>query len=54
MRAGTRVTCIRSTYKLEGRLPVGIALANKLREGSRQISDTLEFDSELTVCRRPK
>ncbi len=43
------VICIRSTYKLEGRLPVGIALANKLREGSRQISDTLEFDSELTV-----
>jgi hypothetical protein len=43
------VICIRSAYKLEGRLPVGIALANKLREGSRQISDTLEFDSELTV-----
>jgi hypothetical protein len=43
------VICLRSTYKLEGRLPVGIALANKLREGSRQISDTLEFDSELTV-----
>jgi hypothetical protein len=43
------VTCLRSTYKLEGRLPTGIALANKLREGSRRISDTLEFDSELTV-----
>ena len=41
--------CLRSTYKLEGRLPVGIQLANKLREGSRRISDTLEFDSELTV-----
>ena len=40
--------CIRSTYRLEGRLPVGIALANKIREGGRQISDTLEFDSELT------
>ena len=45
----TTVICIRSTYRLEGRLPVGIALANKLREGSRQISDTLEFDSEVTV-----
>jgi hypothetical protein len=43
------VICLRSAYKLEGRLPVGIALANKLREGSRRISDTLEFDSELTV-----
>jgi len=42
------VICLRSTYKLEGRLPVGIQLANKLREG-RRISDTLEFDSELTV-----
>ncbi len=43
------VICIRSTYKLEGRLPVGIQLANKIREGTRRISDTLEFDSELTV-----
>jgi hypothetical protein len=45
------VICLRSTYKLEGRLPIGIQLANKLREGSgsRRISDTLEFDSELTV-----
>ncbi len=43
------VICVRSTYKLEGRLPTGIALANKIREGTRKISDTLEFDSELTV-----
>jgi hypothetical protein len=43
------VICLRSSYRLEGRLPVGIQLANKLREGSRRISDTLEFDSELTV-----
>jgi hypothetical protein len=45
------VICLRSTYKLEGRLPSGVQLANKLREGSgsRRISDTLEFDSELTV-----
>jgi hypothetical protein len=41
--------CLRSTYKLEGRLPTGIALANKIREGGRKISDTLEFDSELTI-----
>jgi hypothetical protein len=43
------VICLHSTYKLEGRLPIGIQLANKIREGSRRISDTLEFDSELTV-----
>ena len=41
--------CLHSTYKLEGRLPIGIALANKIREGGRRISDTLEFDGELTV-----
>jgi hypothetical protein len=30
-------------------LPAGIALANKIRESSRRISDTIEFDGELTV-----
>jgi hypothetical protein len=40
---------MRSVYQLEGRLPVGIRLANKIREGARQISDKLEFDSELTL-----
>jgi hypothetical protein len=43
------VICMHSTYKLEGRLPTGIALANKIREGSRPISDTLEFEGELTL-----
>jgi hypothetical protein len=43
------VICLHSTYKLEGRLPTGIALANKIREGSRPISDTLEFEGELTL-----
>ena len=41
--------CIHSTYKLEGRLPTGIALANKIRDSAKRISDTLEFDSELAV-----
>jgi hypothetical protein len=40
--------CIHSSYKLEGRLPAGIALANKIRE-AKKISDTLEFDSELVM-----
>jgi hypothetical protein len=43
------VICIHSSYKLEGRLPTGIALANKIRESSKRISDTLEFDSELAA-----
>jgi hypothetical protein len=41
--------CVRSVYKLEGRLPAGIALANKIRESSKKISDTLEFDSEISL-----
>jgi hypothetical protein len=41
--------CIHSSYKLEGRIPTGIALANKIRESGKQISDTLEFDSQLTM-----
>jgi hypothetical protein len=41
--------CLRSHYKLEGRLPLGIQLANKLREGTKQVADYLEFESELTL-----
>lgn len=41
--------CVRSDYKLEGRLPAGIALANKIRERAKKIDDTLEFDSELSL-----
>jgi hypothetical protein len=41
--------CIHSRYQFEGKLPVGIQLANKLRESSRKIADYLEFESELTL-----
>src|SRR5262249_39712062 len=41
--------CIRSRYPFEGKLPIGIQIANKLREGSKQIADYLEFESELTL-----
>ena len=41
--------CIRSRYQFEGKLPVGIQIANKLREGSKKIADYLEFESELTL-----
>jgi hypothetical protein len=40
--------CIRSRYQLEGKLPIGIKIANKLREG-KQIADYIEFESELTL-----
>jgi hypothetical protein len=48
----TTIICLHSTYKLEGRLPTGIALANKVRESAKKVSDTLDFDSELTVLSR--
>jgi hypothetical protein len=41
--------CVHSVYKLEGKLPMGIALANKIREGERKLSDKIEFESELRL-----
>ena len=49
---GTGVTaCIRSNYKLEGKLPIGVALANKLRDSERKLSDTIEFESEMRLLK---
>lgn len=41
--------CIESTYKLEGKLPLGIQLVNQLKEHGRKYADTIEFQSELRV-----
>src|SRR5215471_3167606 len=41
--------CIRSRYQFEGKLPLGIQVANKIRDGSKRIADYLEFESELTL-----
>ena len=41
--------CIHSLYQLEGKLPLGIQIANKLRESPKKIADYLEFESELTL-----
>ena len=41
--------CIRSRYQFEGKLPIGIQIANKLRDGPKKIADYLEFESELTL-----
>jgi len=41
--------CIESRYPLEGKLPTGIRLANKLEEGGRKISEFMEFQSEIRV-----
>jgi len=37
--------CIHSRYQLEGKLPLGIQIVNKLRESSKKIADYLEFES---------
>lgn len=41
--------CLRSRYDLEGKIPMGIALANKLRDSSRQLAKFVEFESELRI-----
>ena len=43
--------CIRSSYKLEGKLPIGVALANKLRDSEKKLSDTIEFESEMRLLK---
>ena len=43
------VVCIESSYKLEGKLPLGISLVNKLKEHGKKYADTIEFQSELRV-----
>ena len=43
------VICVRSHYMLEGRLPLGIQLANKIRDPSKTIPPYLDFESELTL-----
>ena len=40
--------CIQSTYKLEGKIPLGIMLVNKLRESAKQVADHIDFESELS------
>jgi hypothetical protein len=44
----TTLICIESSYKLEGRIPMGIMLVNKLRDSAKKVSDHIDFDSELS------
>jgi hypothetical protein len=41
--------CIQSTYKLEGKIPLGILLVNKLRDTVKKISDHIDFQSEFSA-----
>jgi len=40
--------CIQSSYKLEGKIPIGIMLVNKLRDSAKKIADHIDFESELS------
>ncbi len=41
--------CIQSTYKLEGKSPMGITLVNKLRDSLKKVDDHIDFQSELSA-----
>jgi hypothetical protein len=43
------VICVHSHYQLEGRFPLGIQLANKIRDSAKPIPPFLDFESELTL-----
>jgi hypothetical protein len=45
--------CTRSRYQLEGKIPLGIALVNKLRDSERKLTNYIEFESELRVLPPP-
>jgi len=40
--------CFQSSYQLEGKLPIGIMLVNKLRDSAKKVADHIDFDSELS------
>ncbi len=42
------LVCIDSNYKLEGKIPMGIMLVNKLRDSVKKVSDHIDFQSELS------
>src|SRR5215210_1607897 len=49
--ARPNVICIQSRYLFEGRLPLGIRLVNKLREGSKKYPEYIEFQSEIRLLK---
>jgi hypothetical protein len=45
----TTSICIQSSYKLEGKIPMGIMLVNKLRDSVKKVADHIDFQSELVA-----
>jgi hypothetical protein len=43
------VLCVRSHYQLEGRFPLGVQLANKIRDSAKPVPPFLDFESEFTL-----
>ena len=45
----TTSICVASIYKLEGKIPMGIMLVNKLRDSVKKVVDHIDFQSELSA-----
>jgi hypothetical protein len=45
----TTSICIQSTYRFEGKIPMGILLVNKLRDSIKKVADHIDFQSELSA-----
>jgi len=45
----TTSICIASTYRLEGKIPMGIMLVNKMRDSAKKVVDHIDFQSELSA-----
>ncbi|MGA7790563.1 MAG: hypothetical protein WCA56_20640 [Xanthobacteraceae bacterium] len=45
----TTLICIQSSYKLEGKIPMGIMLVNKLRDSIKKVADHIDFQSEFAA-----
>ena len=45
----TASICTMSIYKMEGKIPIGILLVNKIRDSARKVSDHIDFESELSA-----
>jgi hypothetical protein len=45
----TTLICIASSYKLEGKIPLGVMLVNKLRDTAKKVPDHMDFEGELSA-----
>jgi len=41
--------CIASTYKMEGKIPLGVLLVNKIRDSAKKVADHIDFQSEFSA-----